>query len=114
MPWHRLRRAEEKPMHRLITVLAIAVFALSAMHSPSLAQPKKKEPPKAGKAATKKGPVDINSASTDELKTLPGVGDLYAKKIIDGRPYKRKDELLQKKIVPQNMYSEIKDRIVAK
>jgi competence protein ComEA len=59
-------------------------------------------------------PLDINSASVDELKTIPGIGDAYAKKIVDGRPYKRKDELVQKKVVPQGTYDKIKDQIVAK
>jgi hypothetical protein len=50
--------------------------------------------PDAAKAADKKAaPVDINSASADELKTLPGIGDAYAKKIVEGRPYKGKDEI---------------------
>jgi competence protein ComEA len=59
-------------------------------------------------------PLDINSAKPDELKALPGIGDAYSKKIIEGRPYKRKDELMQKKIVPQATYDKVKDHIVAK
>jgi radical SAM superfamily enzyme with C-terminal helix-hairpin-helix motif len=59
-------------------------------------------------------PLDINSAKPDELKALPGIGDAYAKKIIQGRPYKRKDELVQKQIVPESTYEKIKDQIVAK
>jgi hypothetical protein len=46
------------------------------------------------------------------LKALPGIGDAYAKKIVDGRPYKRKDELVQQKIVPQGTYGKIQDQIV--
>ena len=67
------------------------------------------------KEADKKGAlVDINSAPATELQTLSGIGDAYSKKIIDNRPYKRKDELVQKNIVPQATYDKIKDQIIAK
>jgi DNA uptake protein ComE-like DNA-binding protein len=58
--------------------------------------------------------IDINSATKDQLLTLKGVGDKRASDIIKGRPYKGKDDLVQKGIVPAGVYADIKDKIIAK
>lgn len=60
------------------------------------------------------GLVDINSASSEELDKLPGVGPARAKAIIANRPYNGKDDLIQRKILPANVYNQIKDKIIAR
>ena len=75
---------------------------------------KKADAPKAKADAKKAELMDINSASEKDLATLPGIGEARAKAIVKGRPYKGKDELVSKKIVPEKVYNDIKDKVIAK
>ena len=93
--------------------LALATSAVAQkMPDAKKAEPAKTEAPKAD--AKKAEPMDINSASEKELATLKGIGEARSKAIVKGRPYKGKDELVQKKIIPQAVYDDIKDQIIAK
>jgi DNA uptake protein ComE-like DNA-binding protein len=78
------------------------------------AKPAASAPAKPASAPAKKEPIDINRASKKDLMTLSGIGEARADAIIKNRPYRGKNELLDKKLVPANVYNDIKDRIVAK
>lgn len=103
-------------MKRLLP-LAIALL-IAVAGSPGDAADVKTEPPAASAPAAAGQPaaekIDINSAALDELATLYGIGEVRAKAIVKGRPYKGKDELVRRKIVPRSVYDRIKDRIIAK
>ncbi|ACK51729.1 helix-hairpin-helix motif protein [Methylocella silvestris BL2] len=96
-----------------------AAYAQTAAPAPSSAAKPAAAPAKPAAAPAKAATpaaalLDINSASEPELQALPGIGDKRAADIIKGRPYKGKDELVQKKIIPQGVYDKIKGQIIAK
>ena len=98
----------------LITRILIVLFALSLMGSVVSAQSSKKSTSKTDTAAASSDLLDINSATKEQLDALPGIGAAYSQKILDGRPYAKKTDLVRKKIIPQATYDKIKDKIIAK
>jgi len=85
--------------------------AAAAAAKPAASTPAK---PAAAASSAASSLVDINSATADQLKAIPGIGDAYSKKIIDGRPYANKTQLVSKNILPQGVYDKVKDKIIAK
>lgn len=100
---------------RLLQRIFIALISLTLLSSLGVAQSTAKAPAKSATAqAASADLVDINSATKDQLDALPGIGAAYSQKIIDGRPYKAKTDLVRKKVLPQATYNKIKDKIIAK
>jgi DNA uptake protein ComE-like DNA-binding protein len=106
-------------MKKLIAAVAIALLAATGT---AFAKDEPKKPvtaaaeKKPAAAAEKKAEalLDLNTASRDELVKLKGIGDARADAIIKGRPYKGKNDLLDRKIVPENVYNDIKEKVIAK
>jgi len=98
-------------LSRLVSIAMIG--ALTGLPSFAYAQAAK-TPTTTAAPVTKAEPMDINTATKEQLMTLDGIGEARSEAIIKGRPYKAKNELTDKKVVPQKVYDTIKDQIIAK
>lgn len=105
-------------MKKMISIaIALLIGASGAANAQKQEAPKATAAPAAKSAPpadAKKEPVDINSASEKELALLPKIGEARAKAIVKGRPYNGKDDLINKKVIPQDAYDVIKDSVIAK
>lgn len=99
---------------RLVTRILVVLFALSMISGMAVAQAAQTPSKTSAATAANADLLDINSASKDQLDALPGIGAAYSQKIIDGRPYAKKTDLVRKKVLPQATYNKIKDKIIAK
>src|SRR5258706_16176631 len=106
---------------RYARLVILAMLTVLFVPQAAFAQAKDKKPAAAATDTAKKDDakpadtlVDLNSATEEQLKALPGIGDAYSKKIIAGRPYANKTQLVSKNVVPQATYDKIADKVIAK
>lgn len=93
----------------------VCLFVIALMSAMALGGTKTAKAAKSDSAAAAKMELlDINSASKEQLDALPGIGEKFSQRIIDGRPYAKKTDLVQKKVIPQATYNKIKGMIIAK
>jgi DNA uptake protein ComE-like DNA-binding protein len=103
-------------MKRLLLAIVVMMLTLVglAVAADKDAKAAAKTPMAAQKAPASAEKLDLNTATEKELSELPGIGDVRSKAIIKGRPYKGKDELVERKILTQSVYNKIKDQVIAK